>query len=237
LRYCSSVRKPGASNTAETRQQILIAFKRSGPTTINAIARRLDVSDEAIRQHVVQLLKEALIEPCKPRRTPRKASGRPPLRYCLTVTGDHLFPKRYDELALDMLEAIDREFGETDALELFAALADETVAEWKSEVAGRSLQERIEIIRRKYAALDRDTVTDRASDGYRIIERNCPFLNVALKRPELCSVAVNVMTRLLGCKVVRQERIQNGDGRCVFRIFPNRPTRLQRFELEPPIPS
>jgi predicted ArsR family transcriptional regulator len=136
-------------------------------------------------------------------------------------------------LALELLETVDRDFGYDDLLTVFAAMADDRVAEWKKEVSGRPLPEKIEVLRRKYAELDRETVVERSESGYRIIERNCPFLNVALKRSELCSVAVNVMTRLLGCEVVRQERFQNGDGRCAFHIFPDRPRKLRHFELEP----
>lgn len=221
------------SNPKETRRLILVALKRSGPTTIDAIAKRLRTTHEAIRQHVVQLLKQGWIEPCQPRREPRKGAGRPPVRYCLTVTGDHLFPKRYDDLALEFLEKIERDFGYDEMLRVFAAMADDRVAEWKKDVAGKPLSEKVEIVRRKFAELERETVVERSENGYRIIERNCPFLNVALKRSELCSVAVNVMTRLLGCEVVRQERFQNADGRCTFHIFPDRPTRLRHFELEP----
>jgi predicted ArsR family transcriptional regulator len=235
LRTWSFVLTAGPTDPAETRQLILITLKRQGPMTIRAMARRLKVSDEAVRQHVVQLLEQGWIEPCKPRRAPRKISGRPPLRYCLTLAGDHLFPKHYDALAIELLETIDRDFGERALLEVFAAMADDTVAEWKSAVEGRPLRERIEIVRRKYAELDRATIVQRSDEGYRIIERNCPFLNVAMKRPPLCSVAVNVLTRLLGCKVVRVERFQNGDGRCVFRVFPRESSRLKRFALEPPI--
>lgn len=225
----------GPTDPAETRQLILITLKRYGPVTIRAMARRLGVSDEAVRQHVVQLLEQGWIEPCKPRRAPKKISGRPPLRYCLTLAGDHLFPKHYDTLAIELLETIARDFGERALLEVFAAMADDTVAEWKTEVEGQPVRERIEFLRRKYAELDRATIVERSDGGYRLIERNCPFLNVSLKRPALCSVAVNVLTRLLGCKVVRVERFQNGDGRCVFRISPDQPSRVKRFVLEPPI--
>ena len=61
--------------------------------------------------------------------------------------------------------------------------------------------------------------------GYRVIERNCPYLNAAMKRPALCSVTVNSLTRLLGVRVDREERFQNGDGRCVFRVYADEPVR------------
>jgi predicted ArsR family transcriptional regulator len=67
-----------------------------------------------------------------------------------------------------------------------------------------------------------------------LIERNCPYANIAMKRPALCSVTVNVLTRLLGLRVVRLERFQNGDGRCVFSIRPDQPvdTESHAFTFE-----
>jgi predicted ArsR family transcriptional regulator len=66
-----------------------------------------------------------------------------------------------------------------------------------------------------------------------LIEKNCPYLEVALKRPALCSVSVNVLARLLNAQVVREERFQEGHRRCVFRI--KRGTRGPKgFRLEEP---
>ena len=59
--------------------------------------------------------------------------------------------------------------------------------------------------------------------GPALIERNCPFFNVAQKHPAICSVSVNTLERLLGFKVVREQRFHAGDGRCVFRVRPGEP--------------
>jgi predicted ArsR family transcriptional regulator len=71
------------------------------------------------------------------------------------------------------------------------------------------------------------------------MEGNSPFLNVATQQPALCSVSVSALTQLLGVKVVREERFQSGNGRCVFRIYKNKPvkTKTLRFQLEPDPPK
>lgn len=224
------------ANLTETRQVILTTLKRRGPVTIDMIARRLRLTHEAVRQHVVQLRRQGWVEECKPRETPVRREGRPAQRYCLSMAGEHLFPKHYDQLTLDLLEAASRTFGRRAVLDLFAAMANETVAKLKRSVQGKSLREKLEILSHYYARVDRATLVDAAEGDFRLIERNCPFLNVALERPELCSVTVNVLTRILGRKVVRTERYQNGDGRCVFQILNDEPTRLNRFALEPAAP-
>ncbi len=73
---------------------------------------------------------------------------------------------------------------------------------------------------------------EEVSDGFRLLERNCPFINTAMKRPSLCSVSVNALTRLLGVRVVREEKFQNGDGRCVFHVYAAEPVESTDFVLE-----
>jgi predicted ArsR family transcriptional regulator len=76
---------------------------------------------------------------------------------------------------------------------------------------------------------------EKVPEGYRLIERNCPFLDVALARPVLCSSTVSTLTRLLGRRVVREERFQDGHGCCSFRIHEDEPVDVStlRFAREP----
>ncbi|HET7705654.1 MAG TPA: hypothetical protein VFM36_06195, partial [Thermoanaerobaculia bacterium] len=71
-------------------------------------------------------------------------------------------------------------------------------------------------------------------EGYELVELNCPFLNVAMQHPALCSTSVNMMTRVLGRRVVREKRFQDGDGMCVFRVYTDEPVSTNAFEREPP---
>ena len=73
---------------------------------------------------------------------------------------------------------------------------------------------------------------EQADDGYRLIERNCPFINTAMNRPSLCSISVNALSKLLGVRVVRDEKFQTGAGRCVFHIFANEPIDPNTFQFK-----
>src|SRR4029077_19972848 len=80
---------------------------------------------------------------------------------------------------------------------------------------------------------DAFTSVKKDARGYMLVERNCPFLNVALKRPRLCSITVSTLTRLLGVRVVREERFQDGDRRCVFRVLEDEPVDVRSFRFAP----
>ena len=67
-----------------------------------------------------------------------------------------------------------------------------------------------------------------------LVERNCPFQNVAMERPKLCSTTVSTLSRLLGVRVERVKTFQGGDGMCAFRVHSDEDIDSDfRFAFEP----
>jgi predicted ArsR family transcriptional regulator len=205
-----------------TRQSILEALKREGPLAIAQLAERLGMSGEAVRQQLVQLQREGWIEALHDRAAGRH-SGRPAARYRLTQAGDHVFPKHYDALTVAVLDAISSELGPEALDRILASLTEARARVWEQRLAGKSVRERVEALRGVYEGEDPFMEAEEVSGGFRLIEHNCPFLNVALERPALCSLTVSLLSRLLGFEVVREERFQSGDGRCSFRVLMDKP--------------
>jgi predicted ArsR family transcriptional regulator len=107
------------------------------------------------------------------------------------------------------------------------------VRQWESRLQGKSLAERLQALRGIYIDADPYTEVSQVDGELALVERNCPFLNIALRRPALCSVTVSTLSRLLGRRVTRQQRFQDGDGRCVFRVHTDQPIKpTLRFEFE-----
>jgi predicted ArsR family transcriptional regulator len=158
--------------------------------------------------------------------------GRPAARYKLTVAGDHLFPKHYDALAVAVIEAVSDDLGADAARRVLARITDARVAATAPLIRDLPMAEKVQALRQWYLENDPYLDVEETPDGFRIIERNCPYYNVAMERPELCSVSVNAFTRLLGARVVREEAFQRGGVRCVFRVFTGEPVTSDEFELE-----
>ena len=169
----------------------------------------------------------------------REAKGgkvsRPATRYALTGAGDHLFPKGYDTLSIALIDTIAARMGPKALYGVLEEIAEGRVRELAPKLEGLSLADRLNALRALYAPEDPFMTVEPAEGGFRLIERNCPFLNTALRRPALCSVSVHILTRLLGVKVVREERFQHGDGRCAFRVYEDEPVKKSaaRFSPEP----
>ncbi|MBI3896965.1 MAG: ArsR family transcriptional regulator [Gammaproteobacteria bacterium] len=215
------------------RQAVLAYLKQAGGGLVSDIAEHLQMSYEGARQHLAQLEKERLVER-RLIRPARAVAGRPTARYVLSASGDHLFPKNYDGLTVELIDTVTEQLGVPVLKQVLGALTEKRVRTWAPRLEGRSLKERVALLREIYGDGDPYMSVEVDRDGIRLIERNCPFFNVASQRPALCSVTVSTLQRLLGVKVVREERFQAGDGRCVFRVLADEPidTRRFRFALE-----
>ncbi len=210
------------NEVSEIRRAILGIVKRRGAAAVQELAEELRISYEGARQQVVQMHREGWLEREVDRRAPQV--GRPRSRYRLTAAGDHLFPKHYDALSVALIDALVARFGTAGLRGVLAELTEARVREWAPRLAGLSLPEKLERLRGIYLEDDPFISVEQTPGGaFRLVERNCPFLNVASRRPALCSLTVNTLSRLLGARVVREERFQAGDGCCAFRVLEERP--------------
>jgi predicted ArsR family transcriptional regulator len=199
----------------------------------------MHLTGEAVRQQLLQLHRDGWIESRTARHPGDVArTGRPATLYRLTAAGDHLFPKGYDVLAITIMDKIVEELGAAAAKRILASITEARVRELAPRLTGLTLGERVESLRDLYLNDDPYMQSEKVEDGYRLVERNCPFYNTAMARPVLCSISINSLTRLLGVRVAREQKFQDGDGQCVFRVFaeepidPDREPFLLESELE-----
>jgi predicted ArsR family transcriptional regulator len=188
------------------------------------------MTGEAVRQHLLQLIQDKYIQ----RQTDRLSAlgvGRPSLYYSLTVEGEHLFPKSYDGLTVELIDTIMSQLGKEPLKQILSHMTERRVQHWEFRLRGLTLTERVAALKDIYIENDSFIEIERKGEEILLIERNCPFANVAMKHPALCSVTVNVLTRLLGLRVIRKETFQNGDGRCVFSILSDQPVDTDSFSF------
>ena len=216
-----------ADQLPTTRKSILETLKREGKAAIADLAGRLGMSGEAVRQQLLQLQREGWVEAIRDE-AHEKRSGRPAAHYHLTAAGDHLFPKNYDALGVALLDMIAGHLGPDALSRVLAGMTEAGVKMWEPRLAGKSLHEKLEALTAMYDPQGNNggsayAHVENGGKGLRLVEQNCPFLNVSMQRPALCSVSVSLLSQVLGVEVVREERFQDGDGRCVFRVYEDRP--------------
>ena len=221
----------------EPRRSVLVAIKGTGPMDISELAERIGISYEGMRQQLAQLELEGWVTRSLERETSRP--GRPRSLFGLTSAGDHLFPKEYDDLAVALIDAAGDRLGPAAVRQLLEEVARKKVEYWEPRLADKSFEERLAALSDIYLSDDPFCRVEYGDDAEpKLVEMNCPYLEVARRRPALCSVTVSVLRRLLGRKVVRTERFQDGCGRCVFRVeSQEEPSAAELFDWEPSPPS
>lgn len=211
---------------SDSRRKILITVKEQSAASITDIARALGVTHEAARKQVLELQRSGLVTSTCPDEETAASAGRPAAQYCLTRAAENLFPKNYAALTVRL---VDR-FG-PDAL---AGITDDVVRRLRARAAGPSLPDRLAAAREVYVEDDPYTSIERRGDDYVMIEKNCPYVDVAIERPAICSTTVSALRRFTGREVVRERRFQDGDGRCEFHVRAAIRGGKARFEIEPP---
>lgn len=223
----------GLAYLAETKRNIILFLKEHGRGDTGQLATHLSLSLEAVRRQLLELKNEGWVTGKPLKKENHGRSGRPSVFFHLTLAGEHLFPKRYDQLFLTLLDTISETKGHEGTLEILAQFTEKRIREFAGKLENLNLPEKLEALKNLYWEGDPYVKVERDNRGYRLIEYNCPLLGVAMKRPVVCSSSVYFLSKLLGVKVVREERFQDGEGRCVFRILDKQPRTAEGFCLEP----
>jgi predicted ArsR family transcriptional regulator len=212
-----------------------VALKRSGPLTRRELAAALKISYEAVRQQVRELLRAGWVSRVRPAAGSHRVDARrgpASWRYTLSGAGEHLFPKHYDALSAELLQHVLDGLGGQAITQILARMTEARVRRWAPLLRSMSTKHKLEALCSLYEEKDAYMELQWQAEGPALVERNCPFLSVAQTYPAICSVSVNTLERLLGCRVVREQRFQAGDGRCVFRVRLDEPRTEEAFLLE-----
>src|SRR5919107_2878234 len=80
----------------------IVSLLRAGSSTVNELAAMLELTDNAVRAHLLSLERDGLIRQSGVQRGARK----PHFAYELTAEAERLFPKAYDALLNQLINAL-----------------------------------------------------------------------------------------------------------------------------------
>lgn len=200
-----------------TRQQLLQTLRTRGSGSIAELSQALSITEMGIRRHIQTLEREGLVAAT----VAKQAMGRPMSIYRLTSRADDLFPKKYPQLALDLLGELDGDpEGEAIIGRMFAGRRDKLIARHKAAMAGATLEERVAELAAIQQAGGYMSHWEKVGKGeqYTLYEFNCPIAQVAGKYREACSCEHELFEALLGAEVKRTECIADGGAKCTYAI-------------------
>jgi predicted ArsR family transcriptional regulator len=201
--------------------RILLYLKTKGPSAAVQIAKRLEVTAMAVRQHLYALRDDGLVTYTDEHRK----VGRPARIWQLTDKAQARFPDSHAELTVEMLAIIRATFGERG---IDRIVTERTRIQTKAyserlRAAGRSLEARVTALARIRAEQGYMAEATRARDGsFLLVENHCPICAAATTCQGLCREELNLFSTVLGkgVSVERTDHILAGARRCAYRITP-----------------
>ena len=184
---------------------------------VSELAREMGISGVGVRRHLTALVTDGLVEPAP---CAQSGPGRPPTGWRLSAAGRELFPRRYDVLAIDLIDELEPE-------ELAGALTrrnDKQVAEYQAALAPcADLGEQVaELARLRDQAGYQAEWSPGDGDTFELTENNCAIYRVAEHHPAVCSMELSLLREVLGpdVEVTRVSHAMAGDVVCTYCIRP-----------------
>lgn len=185
--------------------------------TVVELSSRLDITRNAVRQHLAGLVADGLVVAG----STRPSGGRPERLYLLTGAGRESFPRRYSWFAELMVESIRSEAGSEGLRRRLSALGTSVARQLRGQFAGlSSRRSRIEKLSEVMEDLGYDT-RGRTADG-NIEAFNCVFHDLAQQNPEVCQFDLALMSSFTDSKVEHLECMARGGNSCRFKFVARR---------------
>lgn len=199
-----------------TRKVLLTMLKTSGALSVGEMAKRLRITEMAVRRHLNTLERDDLVTTS----LVRQAMGRPSHLYSLTEHAEHLFPKNYHSLALDLLEELESESDENLVEKLFERRKNKLFRRYGERMKSADLQGKVA----ELANIQNENgymagwERDEQAGGFIINEFNCPISQVANQYGHACQSELELFRELLGADVERVECLAKDGRKCRYVI-------------------
>ena len=192
-----------------TRGRIVILL-RGNTKTVNQLAEELQLTDNAVRAHLLSLERDGLIKQSGLQRGTRK----PHFAYELTGEAEHLFPKAYDALLNELITVLKRRLSSKvlkDVLrEVGRSLARNHTSAGDLKTRVGNAQTALEAMGGSAAVVEKEGKTF-------IRSGSCPLIAAVVEHPEVCQLVESMLSEIIGTKV-REQCDREGSPRCSFEV-------------------
>ena len=194
-----------------TRGQIVLLLRESS-STVNEIAEKMDLTDNAVRAHLIALERDGLVANVGTTKGFRK----PHAVYGLSSEARHIFPKHYDSILNKLLGVLKSRLEAKELIEIMREVG-RSVADTGARSHTGSLNERLNEALAALEGLGGSARVVERGDQLSIESESCPFADVVVEHPEVCKATESAVEEIVGVQVT--ERCdRTGLPKCRFSI-------------------
>ena len=196
-----------------TRGQIL-ALLRTENRTVNELAATLNLTDNAVRSHLVSLERDGLVQ----QNGTRAGTRKPHAAYGLSSEAEHIFPKAYGPLLNHFVTVISNRLTPRTLRATMREVGAAVAADHLERLKGRSRRDRIEAALDLLNDLGGSAKFDESEGKQFIHGRNgCPLAAVTASHPEACLIVESLLSKIIGVRA--KKCCEYGDTlRCCFEL-------------------
>jgi len=191
----------------------IVTLLRGSTKTVNELAAELQLTDNAVRAHLLSLERDGLIRQSGIQRGTRK----PHFAYELTEEAEHLFPKAYDVLLNQLITALK---GRLTPLALEEVLREVGRSLAGAQVASQKkgdTESRIGAALVALEAIGGAARVEKENEKLVICSESCPLATAVAEHPEVCRLAETLLSEIIGSEV-REQCDREGPPRCRFEV-------------------
>ena len=211
--------EPALASFPPTRRLVVERLKALGEASAAQLATELSLTPAAVRLQLAELEELGFVA----HRRAGARRGRPTHCYSLTPAAGTLFPQRYGDLTNELLDYLT---DDDPALvgALFERRRRRRTEAARERLAGKPFGERVVELARILAEdgyLASAEPIDGRQGAWRIVERNCAILEVALKYGNACASELAFLRDVMpDATVERVSHIVAGSHACGYEITP-----------------
>lgn len=191
----------------------IVNLLRAATRTVNELAEELELTDNAVRAHLLSLERDGLVRQSGLQRGHRK----PHFAYELTPEAESLFPKAYDALVNQLISVLKVRLTHRELEDVLREVGRSLAGNRISDQQDGDLANRAQGAVKALEALGGSAVLESQSDKLVIRSRSCPLAAAVSEHPEICALAAALVAEIVGTSV--QERCNRQETpKCCFEI-------------------
>jgi predicted ArsR family transcriptional regulator len=196
----------------ESTRGRIVTLLRGETRTVNDLSAELELTDNAVRAHLLSLERDGLVRQKGMQRGTRK----PHFAYELAPAAEHLFPKAYDALLNQLIGVLKGRLAPKVLKDVLREVG-RSLAVGHSSGKKASLESRAQQALGVLAALGGSARLVKENRKLFIASQNCPLATAVAEHPEVCQLAEALVTEIVGAPA-QEQCDRTGSPRCRFQI-------------------
>ena len=196
-----------------TRGRIL-SLLRVAPHTVEQLRAELQLTDNAVRPHLVALERDGLVRQAGVQRS--EGAGKPAVLYEMTAEAEPLLSRAYAPVLAALLEVLAEELPARESRKVLRATGRKLAATVGGRAAG-DLRARAQVAAAVLTALGGSVEVEDRRGGARLRGVACPLATAVSRNPHVCHAVESLVGEIAGAEAT-ECCDRTGRPRCCFEL-------------------